>query len=53
MTMGEGGREPFPELTEIWRKMDLQEAWDPTPPLRYEAEVRGSAKIGERSVEGS
>ena len=32
---------PFQEL---WPKMDLQEAWDPTSPPYYKAEVRGSAR---------
>ena len=32
--MGEGGRDPFPDLTALYQKMDLQEVWEPTfPPV--------------------
>ena len=45
-----GGREPLPDLAELWSKMDLWEAWEPPPPrYRYELDMKGSTRSGERS----
>ena len=44
------GRETLPDLTALWRKMDLQEAWDPPPP-RYKLDLKASTRSNERSGE--
>ena len=47
-----GGRGPYPDLTALWRKMDLKEAWDPSFPLdtswslrNPQGEAKGAGRI--------
>ena len=46
-----GGREPFLDLTALWRKMHLQEAWDPSIPPIYKLDLKASTRSGKRSGE--
>ena len=53
LTLVEGGGVGFPDLMAVWRKMDMQEIWNPilspTPPPGYEMEMGESARSGKRS----
>ena len=47
-----GGRGPYPDLTALWRKMNLNEAWEPSFPLdtswslrNPQGEAKGAGRI--------